>query len=632
MNKQEFFDKQLGLDQLIQFLSEAKQEDTTALLNDAGATRRQWLYQSWDEAGDISYETLNRYTSGRASEAETALIQSLEKGDAKLREQIKAIREGAQDAVKVADRQFAPAKKLSTTWVPAAAVAVLALVGGALFYPLSQSSSSSQPAKVASKTESPTIQDQVQEAKAGDSNPSSSSSGSGGGVAAGGGLAVGGNQGSSSEPAKESEKKESVKKPNTTVPAPSTSDIEKRWLAEAEGKAPISSPTGTKKDETQAKAATESLPRPQGLKLPAPVVRSAPSMIVPEKPAPKPKPTVKPAPVRVASRPINAAAEIMREFRRGKGTRGASMAKVPVASAPASAGTASAGSNVGSVNGAPRPAVDRSKTGAWTPGRRFVYVRGFRKRVVWRRVGGVRVPGYIQWRGHVKRWYPLKKRYRVAATAPASKAVGAPVEVSTGNDSGQVIRSEVPQLELSGEALDLYRARTELVGQGPEPFELQGPVQAVVEEDQPLLTWQPVAGATRYQVDVDRLGDGGLVERQYTASTESSQTRLPEPLARGHRYRWRVTAIRENGEQVLVATRRGKQAEFGVISAESKERLDRTRRGVPSLFHAAELARVGLFEAAIEEINAYQRVSPSPEAEQLLDRIKEAVARTGNSR
>jgi hypothetical protein len=75
---------------------------------------------------------------------------------------------------------------------------------------------------------------------------------------------------------------------------------------------------------------------------------------------------------------------------------------------------------------------------------------------------------------------------------------------------------------------------------------LVAPLGRVSAESAPLFVWHEVEGAVRYEVEV--LGADAAVVATHTA--RDTMLRLTDELRAGSSYRWRVTAVREDGTRV----------------------------------------------------------------------------------
>lgn len=607
--RSDFFQRQLEGDKLTDFLNsvDSTEGGKASLLKDVGAQRRRWLYEPDPEAGEIVYEELAGYQAGRLNAADGEALQFAVLGDPSIQRELDAVSRGLSAAAEVSDRAFAPASQgIARSWIPSAAAIAAVALGSALYYSLSKGPNLDKVATKAPEVVSAPAKQAEAEANA--------------------------DKAIKAEKLKEIElqkvapsKSESdwVSSSKVTAPASSASsvsDIAKggKWGPDKSERLEVdraeNEPTSAKSDSTSV------IPPPDAA---GGAMRSAvePGDTKAEKVDPPKKESISTIP----AKPANQEAKYVPLVSQGNGK----LSGIANSMRPNRSG--SAGRAVPFPSGVAKSSgyskVQKVRTPVGKKGYpRFVMVKGFKKRVVWRTVRGVIQPGYIQWRGHTKRWYPLRRRsLRKLSTTSANSQANTPVEISTSSStSGQVIVEQDEDVEISNEALDMYKARVEEMSTTADKASLQSPIQAHVVEDQPLLRWEAVPGAKRYRVDLERLESEGPV-RQFSANTDGTETRPSEPLLRGRRYRWNVVAMTDSGE-VPVTSRSGKQAEFYLVPSEAKEKLDVSKTSGPSLRHAAALARAGLFEEAIEEVNACQRIHPSAAAERLQERIKRAIA------
>lgn len=681
--KLEFLSGKLNAEQIAEFLKSAGEKgQLESLLKDAGASERQWLYASDPAAGDISYETLSHFAAGRLSVADSGIVESTVASVPQYSHELDAIKKGRNEAAAVADREFAPKPASMGQGLKWAGLATAAAVLGMGLYMLTNTGRPTAPA-TSNQTVAVNSPADANSKVPSTSQPSGSArSGSGGG----GGGVLGGSASASSSDAKESStapasnakdataKAESkhVDEPQRSMPAVSEAD-----------KAFTSKPVPTLSDDksaqnkaTVASASTskpEATPKPEAKHVEEPK-RTMPAQSSAEKaftsqkfdtsdasessakagtgakiaaaPAAKPATNAK-APVldapgkdsaAIAARAKKEVADYVAKLNAaGHTSPSRALAAAPVtrvASVPTAHAHSVAKSAQVQHKGTGKAVLVVAKSGH----QRYVYVHGFRKRIVYHKLHGHLVAGYVQWYGKVKRWYPLHRSHRVRAhrmaaasrpTGPvasrrAGRGIDRTIEITTtGASIDRVPVDEDVDVTLDPAALDMYRERVALRNAGGnEEFELQYPVAEPVEDDQPMFIWQHVQGASRYQLDVDRLEGTGRV-REFSTSTENSETRSIMPLLRGSNYSWAVTAIKD-GQETRVGTRGGKEASFSVISSSAKEAIDAAKND--EVKHAAALAKAGLFEQAIEELNNVQQRGPSHRAEKVLSAIKAAVA------
>jgi anti-sigma factor RsiW len=115
-----------------------------------------------------------------------------------------------------------------------------------------------------------------------------------------------------------------------------------------------------------------------------------------------------------------------------------------------------------------------------------------------------------------------------------------------------------------------------LMGPSPSPaaFRLMSPVATAVVTDRPRFEWQPLAGASSYEVAVadERLqpvaASGDLTLTSWTPA---------QPLPRDRTYVWQVTA-RRGGQAVIVPTAPAPAARFRVLDGATVARLESLER------------------------------------------------------
>jgi hypothetical protein len=140
-------------------------------------------------------------------------------------------------------------------------------------------------------------------------------------------------------------------------------------------------------------------------------------------------------------------------------------------------------------------------------------------------------------------------------------------------------------------------------GSGEETIVLTAPVATFVNTEKPTLRWQPLAGATRYNVRVTTPDFDKVAEVEDLSVT---QWTLPSPLARGRRYSWQVTAYRD-GKEILSPS-----ASFQVLDKTKAAALASAQKnfGANHLAMGVLYAEAGLLDDAAREFQAEMKTGP----------------------
>lgn len=147
------------------------------------------------------------------------------------------------------------------------------------------------------------------------------------------------------------------------------------------------------------------------------------------------------------------------------------------------------------------------------------------------------------------------------------------------------------------------------------------PLGTVVAEQQPMMRWEPVEGATSYIVsiydqDFKPVADSG------TLSVTAWQVTIP--LQRGNTYSWQVTASR-GSQQIAAPVAPAPQARFQVLDQSDAEELRATRKRAPRSHFALGVlyAGHGLLDDAEQELRAAMNENTkSPAARNLLQSVQ----------
>ena len=154
------------------------------------------------------------------------------------------------------------------------------------------------------------------------------------------------------------------------------------------------------------------------------------------------------------------------------------------------------------------------------------------------------------------------------------------------------------------------------------PFALLTPLGKVVRESQPTFRWRPLAGAKSYTVAV--------VDTKFRVVAQSPTLNgtawtLAQELPRGANYSWQVTALREDGTEVVSPASPAPQAKFRVLEQNSFDEVTRMENsGERShLARGVMYAEAGLLDEARAEFEALVRDNPrSGTARRLLESVK----------
>jgi len=149
---------------------------------------------------------------------------------------------------------------------------------------------------------------------------------------------------------------------------------------------------------------------------------------------------------------------------------------------------------------------------------------------------------------------------------------------------------------------------------------LAGPLGTVVEAQQPLLRWQPIAGAN-YAVNVyndryDEVATSGWIR--------GAEWRVKRALTRGERYSWQLK-VRLNGDEFTIPAPPAPEARFQILSEDGEADLAATRSaaGDSHLVLGVLYAQRGLLEEAGQELRQLRAQNPgSPAVAELLASVE----------
>lgn len=158
-------------------------------------------------------------------------------------------------------------------------------------------------------------------------------------------------------------------------------------------------------------------------------------------------------------------------------------------------------------------------------------------------------------------------------------------------------------------------------GSGKAAFAMIEPVAKVLLTDKPTLRWQPLAGATAYEVEVfDEKFDSVLKSEKL----ETTSWRVTKPLARGRVYAWQVKAIKD-GQEIKAPQPPAPLARFRVLAKAEAEKIEQARMGFASshLLLGRLYAEAGLLDEAEREFRELQKANPESElVKRLLSQVR----------
>ena len=126
------------------------------------------------------------------------------------------------------------------------------------------------------------------------------------------------------------------------------------------------------------------------------------------------------------------------------------------------------------------------------------------------------------------------------------------------------------------------------------------PISAIVETDRPCFKWQPLSGTGGYRVEVYDSDFRIAVRSPWVTQTAWTTA---QPLARGKRYSWQVSALR-GGATVTSPQPPAPEARFRVLDAPAEEAIERARASgsLGHLLAAVLLAEAGMQPDAAAEL------------------------------
>jgi hypothetical protein len=194
------------------------------------------------------------------------------------------------------------------------------------------------------------------------------------------------------------------------------------------------------------------------------------------------------------------------------------------------------------------------------------------------------------------------------------------------------------ELQINPALADLRSASVILMGPDSKSptFQVLRPVRTILNTPRPVFSWSAAPGASSYTVTVvadDRSQAELMASPPIPASRDNRATyqwTVPEtnPLVRGKRYRWYVTAVVGDQEIDSPGTR-NPDAMFSILSESERQQLDAlTKVDPPSrLIRGLASLRAGLLDDAQDDFEALanepaQSVSGKRFIEQVLSKIR----------
>ena len=181
------------------------------------------------------------------------------------------------------------------------------------------------------------------------------------------------------------------------------------------------------------------------------------------------------------------------------------------------------------------------------------------------------------------------------------------------------------RLEQSSALAQLATQPSTLLGKSKNgvPFQLIGPIGAVVRSEQPMFRWHALEGAQSYTVSVT---DADLNEVATSPPLTATQWQISSPLKPGGIYSWQVTALKD-GVKITSPVLPAPQAKFKVIDRSTAEMLQQTQRAYPDshLALAVLYAEAGLVDEAERELRLLVRDNPHASVAQKLLRQVQAM-------
>ena len=153
------------------------------------------------------------------------------------------------------------------------------------------------------------------------------------------------------------------------------------------------------------------------------------------------------------------------------------------------------------------------------------------------------------------------------------------------------------------------------------PFDLVSPIATVVAEEQPILRWKPLRGATSYTISVF---DASFNQVAKSNAVSALEWPVPIPLQRGSTYSWQVTARRDH-QQITVPRAPAPRAQFKLLDVEGIKQFNGAKAQAANSHLALGVlcAHAGLLDDAERQFQALVEQNPqSSVAGKLLQTVR----------
>lgn len=152
-------------------------------------------------------------------------------------------------------------------------------------------------------------------------------------------------------------------------------------------------------------------------------------------------------------------------------------------------------------------------------------------------------------------------------------------------------------------------------------FRLLSPERVVIVEDRPVFRWEPLKGATGYQVHVVNLR-GQVVAQSERLSAQVTQWKPSAPIKRGVIYTWVVSAT-VGEEEITAPAATEPEMRFKVLEEEKAKELRRLQQSPSHLALGIFYARAGMIDEAERELQLLAENNPhSAVAQKLLRTVR----------
>ncbi len=142
-----------------------------------------------------------------------------------------------------------------------------------------------------------------------------------------------------------------------------------------------------------------------------------------------------------------------------------------------------------------------------------------------------------------------------------------------------------------------------------DSFKLLSPQRAVIAEEWPIFRWEPLEGATNYQVHVADSNNHSVVKSEELSAT-TTRWKPPAPLKRGVVYTWIVSAM-VGGEEIISPGVEAPEMKFKVLDEKGVGELNRLNKSSKShLALGVFYAQVGMVTEAEREFQMVVKENP----------------------